>query len=177
MTFDAVLTQANEVPPTGSPATGFASVVLDPVANTLQVNVTFSGLTSGTTAAHIHCCLPSPFDPGVNVGVATTTPAFPGFPLGVTLGDYHSSVLSLLDPATYNTTPVTGFVALQGGVPQARDALVAGIEAGETYLNIHTVNFGSGEIRGFLTAVPEPASLALFGSALLGFALMRRRKS
>ena len=79
ITFVANLTQALEVPPTGSPGTGFATVVLDPAANTLHVDVTFSGLTSGTTASHIHCCLASPFLTGVNVGVATTVPTFTGF--------------------------------------------------------------------------------------------------
>src|SRR5258705_675959 len=46
MTFVANLTQANEVPPTGSPATGLATVILDPTAQTIQINATFSGLTS-----------------------------------------------------------------------------------------------------------------------------------
>ena len=35
---------------------------LDPTAQTLQVNATFSGLTSNDTMAHIHCCAP----PGTN---------------------------------------------------------------------------------------------------------------
>jgi len=88
ITFVATLTGASESPPTGSPGTGHATVVLDPVANTLHVDVTFSGLLAGTTMSHIHCCLPSPEAPGINVGVATTTPTFPGFPLGVTSGTY-----------------------------------------------------------------------------------------
>jgi hypothetical protein len=56
-TFVTTLTQANEVPPTGSTATGSATVTLDPAANTLRVQVTFSGLGSNTIMAHIHCCL------------------------------------------------------------------------------------------------------------------------
>src|SRR5215472_1898729 len=161
--FVAILSPANEIPPTASSGTGLAKVFLDPAAQTIQINVTFSGLTTNDVAAHIHCCLPSPFFP-MNVGVATTVPAFPGFPVppnipppGVTSGDYHSAVLSLLDAGTYNTTPGTGFLAMFGGnVTQAAAALVAGIENDETYLNIHTSMFPSGEIRAFLVAAPEP---------------------
>ncbi len=163
ITFTANLIGANEVPPSGSPGSGHAAVVLDPVANTLHVDVTFSGLEAGTTASHIHCCLPSPEAPGINVGVATTTPTFPGFPLGVTAGTY-SHDFSLLDSGTYNPA----FVTLEGGILSARNALVAGIEAGETYLNIHTTLFPGGEIRGFL--VPEAATLLLLSSGLAGLA-------
>ena len=58
MTFMGNLAGANEVPPVASPGTGFAAVALDPAAQTIQINVTFSGLTSNDTAAHIHCCAP-----------------------------------------------------------------------------------------------------------------------
>jgi CHRD domain/PEP-CTERM motif len=138
-------------------------VVLDAAAHTIQINVTFSGLTSNTTAAHIHCCLPSPLSTE-NVGVATTLPAFPGFPLGVTAGTYSSQVFDLTMPLIYNPA----FVTAQGGLAQAETALEAGIENAETYLNIHTVNFGGGEIRGILQAVPEPSTLLLAGTALVG---------
>src|SRR3954449_12959415 len=84
ITFTASLSGANEVPVVASPGTGLATVILDAAAQTLQINVTFSGLTSNVTAAHIHCCAPL----GTNAGVATTVPAFPGFPTGVTSGTY-----------------------------------------------------------------------------------------
>jgi hypothetical protein len=144
-TFVATLTGANEIPVNTSPGTGQAVVVLDPAAHTLQITVTFSGLTSDVVAAHIHCCLPSPLA-ATNVGVATTVQAFPGFPLGVTAGTYSSQVFALTQPLIYNLA----FVTAQGGLTQAEAALVAGIENAETYLNIHTSNFPGGEIRGYL---------------------------
>jgi hypothetical protein len=168
VTFVGNLTGANEVPPVPSSATGLATVVLDAAAQTLQINATFSSLTSNTNAAHIHCCAPL----GTNVGVATTVPAFPGFPLGVTSGSFTSAVFDLTQPTIYNPA----FVTLQGGLTQAEAALIAGILNGTTYLNIHTVNFPSGEIRGQLEAVPEPTTLLLLGTTMAGLGLARWKR-
>jgi len=169
VTFVGQLAGANEVPPIASPGMGLATVVLDPTAQTIQVNATFSGLTSNDTAAHIHCCASL----GTNAGVATTVPAFPGFPLGVTSGTYSSVVFDLTQPTIYNPA----FVALEGGtIPLAEAALIAGIQNGQTYLNIHTMINPGGEIRGQLEPVPEPTTLLLLGTTLTGFGLARLRR-
>jgi CHRD domain len=173
MTFVASLSGANEMPPNASLGTGLATIQLDPTAETLQINATFSGLTSPDTAAHIHCCAPI----GMNAGVATRVPAFLGFPLGGTSGTYSSPIFDLTLLSFYNQA----FVDLQVGpdpatkLAQAEAALIAGILGGQTYFNIHTGTFPGGEIRGQLAPVPLPGSLVLFGSVLLGFRLFRQK--
>jgi hypothetical protein len=168
--FHVNLSGANEVPPTGSLGTGAADLELDTVAQTLAGHIVFSGLTGITTAAHIHCCLASPFLAGVNVGVATVVPAFPNFPLGVTSGT-DDFLLNLNSASAYNPA----FVTLQGSLANAEASFIAGLIAGETYLNIHTNVFPGGEIRGF---VPEPmtTSLLVLGLAAAGFVSRRRRR-
>ena len=162
-----------ENPANASPGTGFATVTVDTTAHTLRVQESFSGLTAATTASHIHCCVAAPG----TAGVATMTPSFSGFPLGVTSGSMDQT-FDTLAAASYNAAFVT---ANGGSVAAAETALFAGLSAGTAYLNIHTSAFPSGEIRGFLTVaapVPEPETYALFlaGLASLGVAARRRQR-
>lgn len=168
ITYQADLTGSAEVPPTGSPGTGFAQVFIDTVAQTMRVSVEFSGLLGQTTASHIHCCTASP---GVgNAGVATQTPSFINFPLGVTSGTYTSPLFDLTVASTYNSA----FVTAEGSVANAESALLAGLAAGDTYLNIHTNVQPGGEIRGVLVVTPEPATLLITAVVLLGLAFAKR---
>jgi hypothetical protein len=166
----ATLTGAQEVPPNGSAGIGSALVTLNTVTNLLTVNVSFAGLGSPTIASHIHCCTP----PGANAIVATAVPTFPGFPLGVTTGTYLMT-FDLTLASTYNPA----FITAHGGtVAGAQAAFIAGLTSGQTYLNIHTSQFPGGEIRGQLQAVPEPATLLLLTSGVIGAtgALRKRRR-
>jgi len=162
------------VPPVNSPGAGTVTVVLDPTAETIQILASFFGLTTPDTAAHIHCCAPL----GTNAGVATTLPAFAGFPLNVTQGTYLSPLFSLEDPTFFNPA----FVTLEGGMEQAETALINGILNGMTYFNIHTTQNLGGEIRTQLLPIPVPGPIV--GAGLPGLiaacggllALARRRR-
>lgn len=156
---------------TASPGTGTATVIHDWNAHTMEVEVSFSGLTANVTASHIHAATSAPFTG--TAGVATTTPTFTSFPTGVTSGTYDHT-FDMTSAASYNATYVTN----NGGTTTSAEmALFTAMDAGEAYLNIHTSAFPGGEISGFLVTVPEPASYALVAS-LIGFASLvwhRRR--
>jgi hypothetical protein len=169
--YVAVLNGPSESPVNASSGTGFATIDFNSILNTLHVNVNFSGLTGTTTASHIHAA--TAVAGTSTAGVATTTPTFAGFPLGVTNGTYDIT-LDLTQASSYNPAYVT---ANGGTTASAEAALASAMAAGKAYLNIHTSTFGGGEIRGFLTPVPEPSSLALAGLGSLAFAyVLRRRK-
>ena len=166
-----LLSGANENPPTGAPGTGSATVIIDPAANTMRVEVTFSGLTGDPTGAHIHCCVTQ----GGNTGVATTVPVFPGFPTTMTSGTYDQT-LNMLDLGSYNPT----FVTANGGTAASAEAvLFAGIMSDRAYLNIHTSMFTGGEIRTVLLPTPLPSAFPLFATGLgaLGLLGWRRKKT
>ena len=67
LTFSGSLSGANENPAVVSSGTGSATVIIDDVANTMRVEVVFSGLTSNDTAAHIHCCVAPPGNAGTGL--------------------------------------------------------------------------------------------------------------
>jgi hypothetical protein len=161
--YTATLAGASENPAVASPGTGATNVTIDTTAHTLQVITSFTGLTSNTTASHIHCCAVPP----TNAGVATTTPSFVGFPLGVTSGSMNQTYDMTL-AGSWNAA----FITANGGTPAtAEAALAAGLAAGQAYHNIHTVNFPGGELRGNLAAQvvgPPPIGTPTLSDWVLG---------
>lgn len=170
ITYFADLSGAAEFPPTGSPGFGTAFVTIDTTAHTLEVSAEFEDLMGTTTAAHIHCCTTTPFS--MTAAVATQTPSFIGFPLGVTSGTF-SNTYDLTDPLSYRA----GFITSSGGTTDAAEAALAlGLAEGRAYFNIHTSVFGGGEIRGFLIPVPEPGTIGFIVVGLGALAAVSRRR-
>ena len=121
----AMVNQAQENPPTGSPATGTAIMHYNVATNTFDLMVSVTGFTNTATASHIHEAAP-----GVNGGVKS--PNFGGEAAYTRVG---SSLT-----ASFLNQPYTG---------SATELL-----KGNAYYNLHSNIFGGGEIRGQLVAQP-----------------------
>jgi hypothetical protein len=135
------LSGSNESPPNVSAGTGYA--VIDIAGTDMRIQASFGGLTGTTTAAHIHA--PTAVAGTGTVGVATTTPSFPGFPLGVTSGTMDQTY-DMTFASNYNGSFITAY----GGTPtSAFEALKAAFNEGKAYFNIHSSSSPGGEIRGF----------------------------
>ena len=158
-------------------ATGSGTLMLeyDHDGHTLLIDAVWSGLSGTTTNAHIHCCTASPGSGTAGVALARSDVQpniLPNFPLGITSGSYQK-VIDLTSTSNYSNT----FLANSGGTAAGAEArLIANLTTQNAYFNIHTSTFGGGEIRAFVTAVPEPSTWIsmLRGLGLVG-GIVRRR--
>ena len=174
--FTGSLSGLNESPQNASPGTGTATVAFNDVTHMMRVTANFSDLVltgTGTTAAHIHIRTP----PAPNGGVVTQVPSYPGFPLGVRSGTYDM-MFNMLLASSYNPSFLNN--AVNGGNPATAEAtLLAGLNAGNAYFNLHRSTVPGGEIRANLQAVPEPATWAMMivGFGAVGLAMRSRSRT
>lgn len=158
----------------GRTGSGTVYIEYEDETNTLAIQTTFAGLSGTTTVAHIHCCTTTPLTGNAGVALAGGTGgSLINFPVGVTGATYNQN-FNLGSNSVYG---LTFFNSNGANANQARDTLLAAFNAGTAYFNIHTApNFGGGEIRAWITPVPEPGSWALMLAGGAGLAAFARRR-
>ncbi len=159
---------------TGSAATGTATLAVDDVARTLDFRLDVEGITLEQLAAI--------FKPGGMNGALGPIHIHDGDrgengPIVIPFvfdGSYAATDIGfVLDRADYAFETATGIA----GAPVDFDAFVAALDAGGYYVNVHTEDFGGGEIRGQIAPVPLPAGGLLILTGLGALVAMRRRKA
>ena len=120
--FTGNLNGAQETPPNASTATGFGRVTLNDAENQITVSVYYGSAAAPLTS-------------------------------NVTIGHIHRAAVGAAGPIVFDLMPTAGvtFGSVVNMTFAITPAQVADLKAGLYYFNIHTVNFGAGEIRGQIT--------------------------
>lgn len=149
--FSGTMSGLNEAPPNASTATGSFNAVLDDMANSFFVDLSFAGLSSNASSGNLHCCAPA----GANAGSILD---FTGFP-SATSGTYSRTLYGLTDANVTEIKSGLSYINIR------TFALPAGEIRGQLMLSA-------------TASVPEPATWAMM---LVGFgaigATMRLRRN
>jgi CHRD domain len=170
-TFSTTLSGDQEVPPVNSAATGSATLVLNDAQDRLEINIQFTGLDlDGTQTPET--------DDDVTVAHIHRAPAGANGPV----------VFGFIDPNNDENDdlvidPVAGMI-FSGWDPNEGNDTTLAAELSNLfneglYVNIHSMKFPGGEIRGQIAVIPIPAAFPLFAVALaaLGLGSWRARRA
>lgn len=133
-----------------------AGIFLDDATNILTLNVGwgssqgFTDLSSLANNSHIHG------------------------PTAANNGSGFTQTAGVLFTLTRSSSAVTGG-SFNPNTVTLTAANVTDLNNGKFYINIHTVNNGGGELRGFIVPVPEPSTAVLATVGVLGLLARRRR--
>ena len=142
--YSSALNGFQEVPQTGSFGVGVVSLTLDDTDFSVNGDGLVFFLSGDPVGFHIHN---APYGENGPVVLDIGTSAFSG--------NNVEFEITLAGPSEFN-------------------ALKEILDAQNGYFNIHTADFPSGEIRGQIAVVPEPATMTVIGLGALAF--LRRRK-
>jgi len=143
----------------GQGRTGSGTFTLTLSGTTMTIAGTFQGLSSPSTLAHIHG---------------------PAGPLPATAGVIYDFTAGGLGLATLGGTSgsINGSFQLlpKGGGAYTVAQQMIDLNNGLWYVNVHSQNFGGGEIRGQILPVPEPSTWVLAGLGLCSLLVLRKRR-
>jgi hypothetical protein len=138
----STLTGYEETPALSTPGIGQFKIELNRAGDALDYELTFSGLESDATQAHIH------FENRTNAGmiVVFLCSNLGNGPVGTQACPAAGGTIT----GTITAADITGGAAAQGIAAGEFDEFVNAIRAGATYVNVHSVNRPGGEIRAQL---------------------------
>lgn len=161
MTIEVALSPELEVPPVTSDATGTAFFHFDPELPEAGIGfeLQLTTITTPLLQAHIH-----QGGPGVNGDIIAVIFEFCDLAPDGCDGDPGEVEI------TGDDLNIAGAATAFGGNSFAD--VIAAMQAGDAYINIHTEGFPGGELRG---NIPEPATALLFATGLIGLEMCARR--
>ncbi len=168
--FVAPMSGANEVPSNDSTNTGTATFELNDAETELSYDIVVSsfdllglGLAGANDISGLHLHNAAP---GVNGPVV--------------FGIFGPNMDADDRTVTININGTVSFSGVWDSTDPSSQTLISQIgnlKNNLLYINLHTdPDFLAGEIRGNLVLIPEPSTACLFGLALLGVGILRRRR-
>jgi hypothetical protein len=146
--IEGSLTGYEESPIVSTPGVGEFRAEISRSAPEIRYQLRFDGLESNVTQAHIH--FENPTNAGAIVAWLCQSATNPG-PAGTQMCPAATSgtLTGVIRPENVGTTGPNGSAA-RGIGPGQFEEFVQAIRAGTTYVNVHTVGHGPGEIRAQL---------------------------
>jgi hypothetical protein len=138
----ARLSSSQEVPSLSSEGTGRFNARIDTVGQTITYELSFSGLSTSVTQAHIHFGQKS-VNGGIVVFLCSNLGNGPAGTQACPAGG--GTITGTIGPAN-----VSNPNEVQGIAPGEFGEIVKAIREGLAYANVHTTKFAGGEIRGQL---------------------------